>query len=533
MALEDIKVPDIGEYSDVDVIEVLVNVGDEVAEEDSLLTLETDKATMEVPSPSAGKIAEVLVKEGDKISEGSLIFKMEVGASADTSSDSAPEEPAKEEAAPAAEPEAASPGGVEDLIIPDIGEYSDVDVIEVSVKEGDEVQEEDPLITLETDKATMEVPSPVVGKIVALSVKEGDKVSQGTVIGQIQMAGSSAAPAAKAAPATKKEAPRKASPAPAPAAAESAAPESAGSANDYASPSVRRFARELGVELGKVPGGSGRKGRIMQEDVQKFVKSVMQGGGATSTGGGAGLGLIPDPVVDFAKFGEVESVPLTRIQKISGDNLHRNWVKVPHITFFEDADITECEKFRQAKKPHAEKLGVKVTPVAFILKAVAQALVEFPKMNSSLAADGQNLVMKKYINIGVAVDTPAGLMVPVIRDCANKGIYELAQDLMAMSLKARDGKLTAKDMQGGCFTISSLGNIGTQYFAPIVNMPEVGILGVSKSTTKPIWNGSEFVPRLMLPLSLSVDHRVIDGAYAGKFVVAVAKYLSDLKELVL
>lgn len=518
MASIEIKVPDIGEYADVDVIEVLVNEGDSVSKEDPLLTLETDKATMDIPSPQDGVVEKIIIKEGDKVSMGTPIMMM--AGSADEAAAPVSEAPAVAEAPVDAAPQAQ----VQDIIVPDIGEYADVDVIEISMSVGDELAVEDPMITLETDKATMDVPSPMAGTVVAVSVKEGDKVSKGSVIGQMEVAGS-AAP--KAAVPASSPAPQPA-PSQAPVAASDAP--SKGAAGDYASPSVRRFARELGVEIAKV-SGTGRKGRVVQTDVQKFVKAVMQG--TASTGGGSELGLLPDPVVDFSKFGDVETVKLSRIKKISGANLQRNWIKIPHITFFEDADITDLESFRKNKKAAAEKVGVKLTPLAFIVKAAAKALVEFPEMNSSLSSDGDSLVVKKYVNVGFAVDTPNGLMVPVIKDADKKGIYDIAKDIIEFSLKARDGKLTAKDMQGGCFTISSLGGIGCQYFAPIVNMPEVGILGVSKSQMKPIFSGADFVPRLMLPLSLSVDHRVIDGAYAGKFIVAVAKYLSDLKEIIL
>lgn len=530
MASIEVHVPDIGEYADVDVIEILVSEGDSVSKEDALITLETDKATMDIPSPQEGVIEKIIVKEGDKVSKGTLIMMMKASSDAEPPDQADAPEPAAAVQASSEAP-AQTTSAVQDIVVPDIGEYADVDVIEVTFAVGDELAEEDPMITLETDKATMEVPSPMAGKVTAVSVKEGDKVSKGSVIGQMEVAGVAPTNEAPISETPESEAP-KSEPAPtAPTAPAADEAPSKGAAGDYASPSVRRFARELGVELSKL-SGTGRKGRIMQTDVQKFVKAVMQGGGAPSAGG-AELGLLPDPVVDFAKFGEIETVKLSRVKKISGANLHRNWVKVPHITFFEDADITELEAFRKNKKAEAEKRGVKLTPLAFIVKAAAKALVEFPEMNSSLGSDGDSLIVKKYVNIGFAVDTPHGLMVPVIKDADKKGIYDIAQEIIEFSLKARDGKLSGSDMQGGCFTISSLGGIGCQYFAPIVNMPEVGILGVSKSQMKPIFAGSDFVPRLMLPLSLSVDHRVIDGAYAGKFIVAVAKYLSDLKEIIL
>lgn len=427
---------------------------------------------------------------------------------------------------------------LQEVRVPDIGEYSNVSVIEITVKVGDTIKEETPLITLETDKATMEIPSSAAGVVKEIAVKVGSKVSKGDLILKVEGA-AGASPMGADAPAEKKAA------APvAPAAATStltsppvgevsarqsrAEGEGVKPSSDaeaiYASPAIRRFAREMGVDLSRVQG-SGRKGRITEED----VKQLFKGTGGSSVG--AGLNLLADPVVDFAKFGEVDVQPLSRIKKISGANLARNWVKIPHISFFEDADITALEEFRADKKAEAEKAGVKLTPVPFIVKAVAKALAKFPNVNSSLQGDSQ--VFKKYVHVGVAVDTPNGLMVPVIKNADQKGIYQLARELAEFAAKAKDGKLTAADMQGGCFTISSLGGIGTQYFTPIVNMPEVAILGISKAQMKPVYDGQGFVPRLMLPLSLSVDHRAVDGAEAGRFVVTVAKYLSDLRELIL
>ena len=423
------------------------------------------------------------------------------------------------------------------ILVPDIGEYKNVDIIEVFVKVGDVISKEASILSLETDKATMEIPSPVAGKIAKLLVKVGDKISEGSPMFEVE----ASAPLSVPLDDRRGEPSVRPSEEPMPvvtsqqAVVPPVAPKSEGSAGGYASPAIRRLAKSLGVDILEIPG-NGRKGRVTQEDVESFVKSRLLMGNTSGSGigsSGAGLNLLADPVVDFAKFGEVEELALSRIKKISGANLHRNWVKIPHITFFEDADISILEEFRAAKKADAEKKGVKLTPLAFIVKAVAKALEAFPEMNASLSANGEKLILKKYIHVGVAVDTPVGLMVPVIKDANKKGIYEIAKDLGVLSAKAREGKLTAADMQGGCFTISSLGNIGTQYFAPIVNMPEVGILGVSKSSIKPIWNGKEFEPKLMLPLSLSVDHRVIDGAYAGKFIVMVAGCLSDLKEIIL
>jgi len=545
MAAKEVKVPDIGDYKNVDVIEVNVKPGDSIQAEDPIVTLETDKATMEVPAPFAGVVKDVKVKEGSKVSEGDLLITVEAeGEAATEDKAEAPAEPKAEEKAvekteeaPKAEKKPAASGGTQEVKVPDIGDYKNVDIIEVNVSVGDTVTKEQPLITLETDKATMEVPSPADGKVKDIKVKEGGKVSQGDVILTLEGSGGTEAPAAKAEtpeeqPAAAKE---EKAPAPAekPAEQKEAAPSADADADLYASPSVRRLVREFDLDVSKITA-SGRKGRLTKEDVQSYVKNAMQSGGAV-TSGGASLGLLPDPIVDFAKFGEVETQPLSRIKKISGANLARNWVRVPHIFFFEDADITDLEAFRAAKKQEAEKAGVKLTPVPFLVKAVAKALTKFPNVNSSLSADGQNQVLKKYVHVGVAVDTPNGLMVPVIRDADKKSILEIGADLMALIQKARDGKLSGADMQGGCFTISSLGGIGTTGFTPIVNMPEVAILGVSKAAMKPVYDESTggFVARLMMPLSLSVDHRVVDGAEAGQFIVAVAKYLSDLKEILL
>ena len=526
MALQEVKVPDIGEYSNVSIIEVNVKPGQTIAKEASLITLETDKATMEIPSPLAGVVKEIVVKVGDKVSKGSLILKIESEAAV------AKEAPKAE--APKAGAPASDTTSIKDIVVPDIGEYSNVLVIEVMMKPGQTVAKEASLITLETDKATMEIPSPYAGTLDQVLVKVGDKVSKGSKIATLKSVGSS--PASKS-PETVAPALATERVIPAKAGIQAESVDSVDSrlrgndtpADSHATPAIRRFARELGVEL-SVVSGSGRKGRITEEDVRKFVKGVMQSG-ASAVSSGAGFGLLPDPVVDFTKFGEVEIKPQSRIKKISGANLSRNWVRIPHVTFFEDADISDLEAFRGNKKAEAEKAGVKLTPVPFIVKAVAKALKQFPNVNSSLQGDNQ--VFKKYIHVGVAVDTPNGLMVPVIKNADQKGIYDIAKELAGFAAKAKDGKLTSADMQGGCFTISSLGGIGTQYFTPIVNMPEVAILGISKAQTKPHFDGQTFVPRLMLPLSLSVDHRVIDGAEAGKFVVTVAKYLSDLRELLL
>ncbi len=519
MALEEIKVPDIGEYSGVDVIEINVAVGDQINEEDTLITLETDKATMEIPAPQSGVIKEILVGEGSKVSEGDLIIKL------DATTTSGETQTMSHDMAANPEPQNTNHASqVMDVAVPDIGEYSGVDIIEINVAVGDQVEEETPLITLETDKATMEVPSPMVGTVKEILVKEGGKVSQGDLIVKLELA----AVAKTLQPTAETPVAKTADHQPAPTKPVPAAVSEPQNANVHASPAIRRIAREFGVDLSKVTA-TGRKGRITKDDLQEFVKHAMASGGSA----GDTLGLLADPVVDFAKFGEVDVQPLPRIKKISGANLHRNWVKIPHITLFEDADITDLEAFRQAKKVIAEKQGVKLTPVPFIVKAVAKALKAYPIVNSALSADGQSLVYKKYVNVGVAVDTPHGLMVPVIRDADKKGIYDIARDLIDLSLKARDGKLAPSDMQGGCFTISSLGGIGTTAFTPIVNMPEVGILGVSKAAIKPVYDGSSFVPKLMLPLSLSLDHRVVDGAEGGRFLAFLRDALGDLRELLL
>ncbi|MDO8255695.1 dihydrolipoyllysine-residue acetyltransferase [Shewanella algae] len=539
----EVTVPDIGDAADVDVIEVLVSEGETIEADAGLITLETDKATMDVPSPQAGTVKSLKVKVGDKVSLGSLVLLLEVGVAAEAPQ--APQATASEAAQPAAA-QAAAPATVEvkEIAVPDIGDAADVDVIEVLVAVGDEISADQGLITLETDKATMEVPAPFGGKLVSLTVKVGDKVSQGSVIATVETQG--AAVASVAAPAEAPAQAEVAAPAPAAAPAAQSRPPvphhpSAGAQPNtgavHASPAVRRLAREFGVDLTQVKG-TGRKGRILKEDVQAYVKyelSRPKATAATSVGGGSGLQVIDAPKVDFSKFGEVEEVPLTRIQKISGPNLHRNWVTIPHVTQFDEADITEMEAFRKQQNELAakQKLNVKITPLVFMMKAVAKTLQQFPVFNSSLSPDGESLIRKKYFHIGVAVDTPNGLVVPVVRDVDKKGIIELSRELTEISIKARDGKLKAADMQGSCFTISSLGGIGGTAFTPIVNYPDVAILGVSKSEIKPKWNGKEFEPRLMLPLSLSYDHRVIDGALAARFSVTLSGILSDIRTMIL
>jgi pyruvate dehydrogenase E2 component (dihydrolipoamide acetyltransferase) len=543
----EVKVPDIGGDTDVSVIEVLVAVGDSIDVDTGLITLETDKATMDVPSPKAGVVKSVTVAVGDKVSEGSLVITLEVAGSAPVAA--APTASAPQAAAPVAQAaqapaaQAATTTQVQEIHVPDIGDANDVDIIEVLVSVGDEITADQGLITLETDKATMEVPAPFAGKLVSLTVKVGDKVSQGSLIATIET--TSSAPVAQAAPAQAEPAPAAAVPTMAanrpstpPVPFHPSAAVTASTGVVHASPAVRRLAREFGVDLTKV-SGTGRKARILKEDVQAFVKYELSRPKATAatavSGGAGGLNVIAAPKVDFSKFGEVEEIPLSRIQKISGPNLHRNWVTIPHVTQFDEADITEMEAFRKQQNDLAakKKADYKITPLVFMMKAVAKALAEFPVFNSSLSPDGESLIQKKYFHIGVAVDTPNGLMVPVVRDVDKKGIVELSRELTDISIRARDGKLKSADMQGSCFTISSLGGIGGTAFTPIVNYPDVAILGVSKSEIKPKWNGKEFEPKLMLPLSLSYDHRVIDGAMAARFSVTLSAILSDIRTLIL
>ncbi|KWA65199.1 dihydrolipoamide acetyltransferase [Burkholderia ubonensis] len=540
----EVKVPDIGDYKDVPVIEVLVKAGDTVEPEQSLVTLESDKATMDVPSPSAGTVKEVKVKVGDAVSEGSLIILLEGGAAAQPNGAAAPAAaPAAAVPAPAAAAAPAAAGGVLEVKVPDIGDYKDVPVIEIGVKVGDTVEKEQSLVTLESDKATMDVPSPAAGVVKDIKVKVGDAVSEGTLIVLLEAAGAPAAaaapqasaPAAAAAPAPAAAAPApKAAPAPAATPAPAAAPAGEYRAS-HASPSVRKFARELGVDVARVQG-SGPKARITKEDVTNFVKGVMTGQraapvAAAAPAGGGELNLLPWPKVDFAKFGPFEAKPLSRIKKISGANLHRNWVMIPHVTNNDEADITDLEALRvQLNKEH-EKAGVKFTMLAFVIKAVVAALKKFPTFNASL--DGDNLVFKQYYHIGFAADTPNGLVVPVIRDADKKGLVEIAKEMAELSKAAREGKLKPDQMQGGCFSISSLGGIGGTHFTPIINAPEVAILGLSRGQMKPVWDGKQFVPRLTLPLSLSYDHRVIDGAEAARFNAYLGALLGDFRRVIL
>ncbi|MFB2854507.1 pyruvate dehydrogenase complex dihydrolipoyllysine-residue acetyltransferase [Aeromonas allosaccharophila] len=526
---KDVHVPDIGD-DEVDVTEIMVAVGDMVEAEQSIIAVEGDKASMEVPAPFAGRVVEIKVAAGAKVSTGSLVMVFEVAGAAPA----AVAAPAQAAAPVAAAPVAAA---AKEVNVPDIG-GDEVEVTEIMVAVGDKVEADQSLIAVEGDKASMEVPAPFAGVVKEIKVKAGDKVSTGSLIMVFEVAGAApaAAPVAQAA-APVAAAPVAAAPAPVAQAAAAATDFVANDAYVHASPAVRRLAREFGVNLAKVKA-SGRKGRIVKEDVQAYVKDAIkraESAPAAGSGTGNGMSVLAWPKVDFSKFGDVEEVDLTRIQKISGPNLHRNWVMIPHVTQFDEADTTELEAFRKEQNAMLEKQksDVKITPLVFILKAAAKALEAHPRFCSSLSEDGSKLIMKKYIHIGVAVDTPNGLVVPVVRDVNKKGIMELSRDLAEISKKARAGKLTAADMQGGCFTISSLGGIGGTSFTPIVNAPEVAILGVSKSEMKPKWNGKEFAPRLMLPLALSYDHRVIDGADGARFITTMNGVLSDIRRLVL
>ena len=563
MALNEVKVPDIGDFDEVTVIEVLVKPGDTVSAEQSLITVESDKASMEIPSSGAGVVKELRVQLGDKVKEGSVVLVLE--GTEDSSEKSRPNTaPAQEQQAPAATKTeapgtvpsaapspapAAAPAGKRDVLVPDIGDFKDVAVIELLVKVGDTVTAEQSLFTVESDKASMEIPSPAAGVIRELKIKVGDTVNVGDLVAVMDAEGGAAAAPVATAPAS--AAPAQASaPAPAAPSGSSASSSSAASAHNptatptvglpHASPSVRKFARELGVPLAEVKG-SGPKGRITQDDVQSFTRAVMagsqrtqaQGKAPAASSGGGELGLIAWPKVDFAKFGPIERKEMGRIKKISGANLLRNAVMIPAVTNHDDADITELEAFRVQLNKEAEKskTGTKVTMLAFLIKACVSALKKFPDFNSSL--DGDALIYKQFWHIGFAADTPNGLMVPVLKDADKKGILQISAEMGELAKKARDGKLGAADMQGGCMSISSLGGIGGTHFTPIINAPEVAILGLSKGQMKPVWDGKQFVPRLVLPLSLSYDHRVIDGASAARFNAYLGAVLADYRRILL
>lgn len=547
--LIDIKVPDIGDFSDVPVIEIFVKPGDVIKVDDALVTLESDKATMDVPASAAGVVKEVLVNLGDRIGEGTVVVRVEASETAATTSAATAPTPAPAPVSTAA-PAAATPvsgSAVIDVKVPDIGDFSEVPVIEVFVKPGDVVKVDDALVTLESDKATMDVPSSAAGTVKEVLVKLGDKVGEGSVIVRLESAGAltstspaAAAPTPTAVPATSAPAPTAAAPAATavPSAAASTLPSLPLGGAVHASPGIRAYARELGVDLTQVKP-TGPKSRILREDITGFVKGAMSTGivpgktpTAASAGSGGGLDLLPWPKVDFAKFGPIDVQPLSRIKKISGQNLSRNWAMIPAVTYHEDADITDLEAFRVQLNKENEKSGeTKLTMLAFLVKACVKALQKYPEFNASL--DGDNLVLKQYFNIAFAADTPNGLVVPVIKNADKKSVFDIAKESGDLAKQARDGKLKPADMQGACFTISSLGGIGGTYFAPIVNAPEVAILGVNKSAMKPVWDGKQFVPRLTLPLSLTADHRVIDGALATRFNVYLAQLLADFRRVAL
>ncbi|WP_226644812.1 dihydrolipoyllysine-residue acetyltransferase [Microbulbifer variabilis] len=548
MAKQVIKVPDLGGADQVDVIEITVAVGDTVAQEDSLIVVEGDKASMDVPAPVAGKILSISVKEGDKVSEGDVIGEIETDV-AESPAEEPTEAPAQEEAAPASKPKAEVPAAAtsaepkeETIQVPDLGGADAVDVIEISVQPGDTVEEGDSLIVVEGDKASMDIPSPSAGTVVSIVVKEGDKVSTGDALGVLKVAAKGDA----ASPVGPEAAPQVEAPAKSTTQGESepveppAAPQKdyqlerdlTVAAEVYAGPAVRKLARELGVTLNKVKP-TGPRNRVSKDDLHNYIREQVKKAESGAVGVGGAIGIAKMPDIDFSQFGPVNVEPMSKIHKITAANMSRNWLNVPHVTQFDDADITELEDFRKSMKAEAEKRGVKLTPVPFLLKAVAAALRAEPSFNVSLHNDGEHIVRKDYVHVGMAVDTPKGLMVPVIRDVDKKGLYELAAEATELALKARDGKLKPNEMQGACFTISSLGAIGGNGFTPIVNSPEVGILGVSKLAVKPVWNGKDFEPRQMLPLALSYDHRAVNGGDAGRFMTYLVSVLADVRRLLL
>lgn len=542
-SVQQVHVPDIGSSGKAQIIEIQVKVGDTVEADQSLITLESDKASMEIPSPAAGVVKAISVKLNDEVGTGDLILDLEVAGAAAPAAAAPAQAAAPAAAAPAPAPAAAAPAApvadtVQDIHVPDIGSSGKAKIIEVLVKAGDTVVADQSLITLESDKASMEIPSPAAGVVESVSIKLDDEVGTGDLILKLKVKG--AAPAAAPAPAAAAPSAPAAAPAVAaqasvaPAAAPAAAPAKPG-AKVHAGPAVRQLAREFGVELSAV-GASGPHGRILKEDVQVYVKAMMQKAKeapAAAAGATGGAGIPPIPVVDFSRFGETEEVPMTRLMQIGASSLHRSWLNIPHVTQFDSADITELEAFRIAQKAVAEKAGVKLTILPLLLKSCAHLLKELPDFNSSLAPSGKAIIRKKYVNIGFAVDTPEGLLVPVIKNVDQKSLLQLAAEAAALAAKARDKKLTADDMQGACFTISSLGHIGGTGFTPIVNAPEVAILGVSKATIQPVWDGKAFQPKLMLPLSLSYDHRVINGAAAARFTKRLSDLLADIRTILL
>ena len=553
MPVEIIKIPDLGETKDVEVIEILIKEGQSVQENDSLLVLESDKAAMEIPAPKSGVVKKILVKVGDQVNAGDQFVEMEIEGAAEADKPAAADKAAAAEKAPASDKTAAAKEAgpatkteapaagekrTELVSVPDIGGDNDVEVIEVHVKVGDEIAKEDTLVTLESDKAAMDVPSPLAGRITALKIKVGDKVSKGSPVLELEVTSAAAPQKAAEAPAEPKTS------APAPAAQAASAPaqkqsvvsetSSSGTSESngkvYAGPAVRKLARELGVDLTLIQG-SGSKGRVQKEDLHNFVKARMQGPATASAAGGAGIPAVPD--VDFSQFGEIETVPMSKLHKVTAINMHRNWLNVPAVAQFNEADVTELEEFRNAQRKDAEKRGLRLTPMPFLLKACAKVLQEYKQFNVSLHSSGEHLIQKKYIHIGVAVATEAGLVVPVLRDVDKKSIWQLAAELTEMTEKAKNRRLSKEDMQGACFTISSLGAIGGTGFTPIVNAPEVGILGVSKTQIKPVYINNQFVPRQMLPFSLCYDHRAVNGVDAGNFVTRLAEILSDIRLLML
>lgn len=540
MAIQTIKVPDIGGAEGVEVIEISVKVGDVIAEGDSIVVLETDKASMEIPADKAGKVVAIKVNLGDKVSQDAVLLEVEAEGSADAPA--APQTAAPVAAAPApvaaaatSSPAASAAAAEIQMVVPDIGGAEGVEVIEISVKVGDEVAAGDSLIVLETDKASMEIPAEAAGKIVSLAVKVGDKLSQGSVIGLLATSEGAAVSAPAAAPAKVEAAPAVATaPAPkteAPKTVPATLADVAQTGDVYAGPAVRKLARQLGVDMGKV-SGTGPRGRLLKDDVRSYVKPIVQAAQSGASFGGSGIPALP--VVDYSKFGEIEIVKMSKIKKLTADAMVRSWLNVPRITQFDDADITDLEVFRNSMKAEAEKRGSKLTPLPFIVKAVAAALIAEPSFNVSVHQDGESIVHKKFVHIGIAVDTPNGLLVPVVRNVDKKGLFELADEINVLAKKARDGKLTPAEMQGGCFTISSLGAMGGNGFTPMVSAPtEVGILGVSRAQMKPVWNGKEFIPRNMLPLSLSYDHRAVNGADAGRFMTYLVSVIGDLRRLLL